>query len=209
MMVVTMKLIVGLGNPGARYLHTRHNIGFMIADATAERTHLRLSSGRSATAKRSTWTAWLRRQDLAEFGQGTYEGHAFALLKPLTFMNRSGEAVAHYVRALNLDLQDILVIFDDISLPVGTVRLRKKGGAGGHNGVQSMIDHLGTDEFPRLRFGVGSDFERGQQVDYVLSPFAPDEQETVDAAITQATDAVLTAIREGIDIAMNRYNRRG
>jgi peptidyl-tRNA hydrolase, PTH1 family len=92
---------------------------------------------------------------------------------------------------------------------VGTVRLRKKGGAGGHNGVQSIIDHLGTAEFPRLRFGVGSDFARGQQVDYVLSPFAPDEQETVDAAITQATDAVLTTIREGIDIAMNRYNRRG
>jgi peptidyl-tRNA hydrolase, PTH1 family len=208
-MVVMMQLIVGLGNPEAKYLYTRHNVGFMIADATAERTHLRLSSGRAATAKRSAWTAWLRRQDLAEFGQGTYEGHAFALIKPLTFMNRSGEAVAHYVHALNLAAQDVLVIFDDISLPVGTVRLRKKGGAGGHNGVQSIIDHLGTAEFPRLRFGVGSDFERGQQVDYVLSPFAPDEQETVDAAITQATDAVLSTIREGIDIAMNRYNRRG
>ena len=208
-MVMMMQLIVGLGNPGAQYQHTRHNIGFMIADATAERTHLRFSSGRAATAKRSAWTAWLRRQDLAEFGQGTYEGHAFALIKPLTFMNRSGEAVAHYVHALNLAAQDVLVIFDDISLPVGTVRLRKKGGAGGHNGVQSIIDHLGTAEFPRLRFGVGSDFARGQQVDYVLSPFAPDEQETVDAAITQATDAVLSTIREGIDIAMNRYNRRG
>lgn len=208
-MVMMMQLIVGLGNPGARYLYTRHNVGFMIADATADRTHLRLSSGRAATAKRSAWTAWLRRQDLAEFGQGTYEGHAFALIKPLTFMNRSGEAVAHYVHALNLAAQDVLVIFDDISLPVGTVRLRKKGGAGGHNGVQSIIDHLGTAEFPRLRFGVGSDFARGQQVDYVLSPFAPDEQETVDAAITQATDAVLSTIREGIDIAMNRYNRRG
>ena len=208
-MVMMMQLIVGLGNPGARYLYTRHNVGFMIADATADRTHLRLSSGRAATAKRSAWTAWLRRQDLAEFGQGTYEGHAFALIKPLTFMNRSGEAVAHYVHALNLTAQDVLVIFDDISLPVGTVRLRKKGGAGGHNGVQSIIDHLGTAEFPRLRFGVGSDFARGQQVDYVLSPFAPDEQETVDAAITQATDAVLSTIREGIDIAMNRYNRRG
>ena len=208
-MVMMMQLIVGLGNPGARYLYTRHNVGFMIADATADRTHLRLLSGRAATAKRSAWTAWLRRQDLAEFGQGTYEGHAFALIKPLTFMNRSGEAVAHYVHALNLAAQDVLVIFDDISLPVGTVRLRKKGGAGGHNGVQSIIDHLGTAEFPRLRFGVGSDFARGQQVDYVLSPFAPDEQETVDAAITQATDAVLTTIREGIDIAMNRYNRRG
>lgn len=205
-MVTTMQLIVGLGNPGAKYRHTRHNIGFMIADATAERTRLRLSAGRAASSK---WMAWLKRQDLAESGQGTYQGHAFTLIKSLTFMNRSGEAVAHYVRALNLEVQDILVIFDDISLPVGTVRLRKKGGAGGHNGVQSIIDHLGTADFPRLRFGVGSDFERGEQVDYVLSPFAPDEQEVVEAAITQATDAVLTLVGEGIDIAMNRYNRRG
>ncbi len=204
-MVVTMQLIVGLGNPGTKYHHTRHNIGFRIADATAERTRLRLSASRPG----SKWTAWLRRQDLAESGQGTYQGHAFTLIKPLTFMNRSGEAVTHYVQALDLEPQDVLVIFDDISLPVGTVRLRKKGGAGGHNGVQSIIDHLGTSAFPRLRFGVGSAFERGGQVDYVLSPFAPDEQELVDTAITQATDAVLTTIPEGIDIAMNRYNRRG
>ena len=208
-MVVTMQLIVGLGNPGAKYLHTRHNIGFVIADATAERTRLRLTTSRATHAGRSTWTAWFKRQDLAESGQGTYQGHAFTLMKPLTFMNRSGEAVAHYVRALNLKTQDILVIFDDISLPVGTVRLRKKGGAGGHNGVQSVIDHLGSTEFPRLRFGVGNDFGRGEQVNYVLSPFTSDEQATAETAVTQATEAVLTTIREGIDIAMNRYNRRG
>ena len=204
-MVVTMQLIVGLGNPGPKYLHTRHNVGFMIADAAAQRARLRLSTA----PKGSKWTAWLKRQELAEAGQGSYQGRAFTLIKPLTFMNRSGEAVAHYARALNLEAQDILVIFDDISLPVGTVRLRKKGGAGGHNGVQSIIDHLGTSEFPRLRFGVGNDFERGEQVDYVLSPFEPEEQETVEAAINQAADAVLASIREGIDIAMNQYNRRG
>ncbi|ETX02646.1 aminoacyl-tRNA hydrolase [Candidatus Entotheonella palauensis] len=204
-----MQLIVGLGNPGATYQHTRHNVGFMIADAMAERTRLRLSASSAAPSKRLAWTSWFKRQDLAESGQGTYQGHAFTLIKPLTFMNRSGEAVAHYVQALNLDTQNILVIFDDISLPVGTVRLRKKGGAGGHNGVQSIIDHLGTAEFPRLRFGVGNEFERGQQVDYVLSSFAIEEQEAVDTAITQATDAVLTVIREGLDMAMNQYNRRG
>lgn len=204
-MGVTMQLIVGLGNPGANYQHTRHNIGFMIADATAARRRLRLSTSRAG----STWTAWFKRQDLAEAGQGTYGGQAFTLIKPLMFMNRSGEAVAHYVQALNLDVRDILVMFDDISLPVGTVRLRKKGGAGGHNGVQDIIDHLGTPEFPRLRFGVGSAFERGEQVDYVLSPFASDEQEAVDTAITQATEAVLSVVREGIDIAMNRFNRHG
>ncbi len=206
-MVVTMQLIVGLGNPGVKYLHTRHNIGFIIADAISERTRLRLSSG--SPAKPSRWTFWLKRQDLAEAGQGSYQGHAFTLIKPLTFMNRSGEAVARYVDMLRLEAQDILVIFDDISLPVGTVRLRKKGGAGGHNGMQSIIDHLDTADFPRLRFGVGNHFERGEQVDYVLSPFASDEQEAVENAITQATDAVLTMIQEGLDIAMNRYNRRG
>jgi PTH1 family peptidyl-tRNA hydrolase len=204
-----MQLIVGLGNPGAKYQQTRHNIGFMIADATAERTHLQLSTRRAAPARRPAWMSWFGRQDLAEADQGTYGGQAFTLIKPLKFMNRSGEVVAHYAQALNLDMQAILVMFDDISLPVGSVRLRKKGGAGGHNGVQSIIDHLGTTEFPRLRFGVGNAYERGQQIDYVLSPFAPDEQESVDTAIVQATDAVLTFVEEGIDIAMNRFNRRG
>ncbi len=204
-----MQLIVGLGNPGPKYEHTRHNIGFIIADAIAERTRLRLSTPRSAPTGLLKWTSWMRRQDLASVGQGRYGGNDFTLIKPLTYMNRSGEAVAHYVRALQLDTQDLLVMFDDISLPVGIVRLRKKGGAGGHNGMQDIIDQLGTSEFPRLRFGVGNDFERGQQVDYVLSPFAASEQETVETGITQGTDAVLTFIREGIDIAMNRFNRRG
>lgn len=206
-----MRLIVGLGNPGPKYEQTRHNIGFVIADAIAERTRVRLSTSRSAPTGLSKWTAWLGRsqQDLALAGRGAHGGNNFALIKPLTFMNRSGEAVAHYVRTLQLDTQDVLVIFDDISLPVGAVRLRKKGGAGGHNGMQDIIDQLGTSEFPRLRFGVGSDYEQGQQVDYVLSPFAENEQEAVEEAMTQATDAVLTFIREGIDIAMNRFNRRG
>lgn len=142
-------------------------------------------------------------------GKSVHCGHDFTLVKPLTHMNRSGEAVAHYVRELQLGCQDVLVIFDDISLPVGVVRLRKKGGAGGHNGVQDIIDHLGTSEFPRLRFGVGDDFARGEQVDYVLSPFSPSEEETVKESVTHATDAVLSFLHEGIDIAMNRFNRRG
>ncbi len=205
-----MHLIVGLGNPGPKYEHTRHNIGFVIADAIAERTHIRLSAPRAAPTRLSKWTSWLgSRQELAVSGQNTHGGNPFTLIKPLTFMNRSGQAVAHYVQALQLDIKDVLVIFDDISLPVGTVRLRKKGGAGGHNGVQDIIDQLGTSEFPRLRFGVGSDFERGQQVEYVLAPFATSDQETVETAVTQATDAVLTFIGEGIDIAMNQFNRRG
>jgi PTH1 family peptidyl-tRNA hydrolase len=208
--VVTMQLIVGLGNPGPKYIHTRHNIGFVIADAIAARTRLQLSEDRPTEGKRSRWTAWLRtRPALATSGQSIHGGQHFTLVKPLTFMNRSGAAVAHYVQTMQLDVQDVLVMFDDISLPVGAVRLRKKGGDGGHNGVQDIIDQLGTSEFPRLRFGVGNDFDHGQQVDYVLSPFADGERETVDSAVTEAVDAVLTCIQEGMDIAMNRFNRRG
>ena len=207
-MVVKMQLIVGLGNPGPKYETTRHNIGFIIADAIADRTRLQLSTPRSTRKRLLKWTSWLGREDLAITGQGAHCGNDLTLIKPLTYMNRSGEAVAHYAQTLQLESQNILVIFDDISLPVGTVRLRKKGGAGGHNGMQSIIDHLGTSEFPRLRFGVGNDFERGQQVDYVLSPFTNSEQDAVETGITWATDAVLTFLQEGIDIAMNRFNRR-
>lgn len=207
-MVVKMHLIVGLGNPGPKYETTRHNIGFIIADAIAERTRLRLSTPRTTRKGLFKWISGLGHPDLARAGQSTYGGNDFTLIKPLTYMNRSGEVVAHYVRSLRLESQRVLVMFDDISLPVGTVRLRKKGGAGGHNGMQNIIDQLGTSEFPRLRFGVGNHFDRGQQVDYVLSPFAASEQDAVETGITWATDAVLTFIQEGIDIAMNQFNRR-
>jgi PTH1 family peptidyl-tRNA hydrolase len=207
-MVIAMLLIVGLGNPGPKYIQTRHNIGFMVADAIAAHTRLHFAEDRPASTSWLPWGAGSGRQPLAMSAQGTYGGQAFTLIKPLTYMNRSGEAVAHYVRSLQLALPDVLVIFDDISLPVGVVRLRKKGGAGGHNGVQHIIDHLGSTEFPRLRFGVGQNYDRGQQVEYVLSPFAPNEQDAVETAMTRATDAVLTFLREGIDIAMNRFNRR-
>ena len=203
-----MHCIIGLGNPGPKYATTRHNVGFMIVDAIAARTRLRLSEAGVGQTRLSKLRAWFGRNALAVAGKGSYGGRAFALLKPLTYMNRSGEVVAHYVRALQLDLQDILIIFDDISLPVGTIRLRKKGGAGGHNGLQDIIDHLHTSDFARLRVGIGNDFARGQQVDYVLSPFSEAEQPLVEEAITQATDAALTFLREGINIAMNRYNRR-
>lgn len=203
-----MQLIVGLGNPGPKYEHTRHNVGFMIVDAIAQRTRVRLSDNGAEPTRLSKLTTLFGHNKLAIAGKGSYAGHPFTLLKPLTYMNRSGEVVARYVRALGLELHDLLVIFDDISLPVGTIRLRKKGGAGGHNGVQDIIDHLGTADFPRLRVGIGSDFARGQQVDYVLSPFDASEQSAVEDAITQAQDAVLMFLRQGIDIAMNRFNRR-
>lgn len=208
-MVEIMQLVVGLGNPGPEYTHTRHNVGFMIVDAIAARTRIRLSDDSDKSARLAKLKTLFGHNKLAVAGKGSYAGHAFALLKPLTYMNRSGNVVAHYVHALQIELHDLLVIFDDISLPLGTIRLRKKGGAGGHNGVQNIIDHLGTADFPRLRVGIGSDFTRGQQIDYVLSPFAESEQPEVENAITQAQNAVLTFLREGVDIAMNRFNRRG
>lgn len=203
-----MQLIVGLGNPGPRYAHTRHNVGFMIIDAIAQRTRIQLSDASAEPTRLATLKTLFGRNERAIAAKGSYAGHPFTLLKPLTYMNRSGSVVAYYVRALQLELHDLLVIFDDISLPVGSIRLRKKGGAGGHNGVQDLIDHLDSADFPRLRVGIGSDFARGQQVDYVLSPFVASEQPAVEDAITQAQDAVLTFLREGIDIAMNRFNRR-
>lgn len=209
-MVTKMQLIIGLGNPGSKYANTRHNIGFDIIDAIATRTQVQLTQDDGHRGKSSRWTSWLRKREaLAMKGSGVLDGLPFNLIKPLTFMNRSGLAVVHYAQALQLDAKDILVMFDDISLPTGTVRLRKKGGAGGHNGVQSIIDELGTSDFPRLRFGVGNDFERGQQVEYVLAPFADDEREIVATAVAESADAILTSIREGIDIAMNQFNRRG
>jgi PTH1 family peptidyl-tRNA hydrolase len=208
-MVGNMQLIVGLGNPGPKYTNTRHNVGFMIVDAIAERTRIRLSDHNAGAGQLSKLKALFGHSKLAIAGKGSYAGHAFTLMKPLTHMNRSGVAIAHYVRALKLDLRDLLVIFDDISLPLGTIRLRKKGGAGGHNGMQDIIDQLGTSDFPRLRVGIGSDFARGQQVDYVLSPFVESEKPDLEDAMTQARDAVLTLLREGLDIAMNRFNRRG
>ncbi len=204
-----MQLIVGLGNPGPKYANTRHNVGFMIADAIAKRTRMRLSDDSFGSVPLSKLKALFGYNKLAIAGQGSYAGRAFTLIKPLTHMNRSGAAVAHYVRALRLEQHDLLVIFDDISLSLGTIRLRKKGGAGGHNGMQDIIDQLGSSDFPRLRVGIGSDFARGQQVDYVLSPYAESEKPALEDAIAQAKDVVLTFLREGLDIAMNRFNRRG
>ncbi len=203
-----MKCIVGLGNPGSKYTAARHNVGFMIVDALAKRMRLTLSDASVEPTRWAKLAARFGRKRQALVGKGTHGGGSYALLKPLTYMNRSGAEVAHFVRVFQLDLPDLLVIFDDISLPIGTIRLRKKGGAGGQNGVQDIIEHLHTSDFPRLRFGIGNDFARGQQIDYVLAPFVAAQQPGIEDAITQATDAILTFVQEGIDIAMNRYNRR-
>jgi PTH1 family peptidyl-tRNA hydrolase len=208
------RLVVGLGNPGPDYVGTRHNAGFMVLDRLGDR----LGVGFETEAARSLCgeAALPPHPDDAPEGDSAgaeadeAEGRpaAVALAKPLAFMNRSGPPVAALLDRYRLGPADLLVVYDDLAIPLGTLRLRGKGSAGGHNGLQSVIEALGSTEFPRLRVGVGNSFPPGGQVDFVLSPFDDAEREAADAALDEAADAALTFARAGLTAAMNRHNRR-
>lgn len=185
-------MIIGLGNPGPRYAGTRHNVGFAVVDLVAEATDAALTRDRAN----------------ALVGWTTLAGRRTGLVKPMTYMNRSGDAVRALLQQHDLTPGDLLVVYDDLHLPTGAVRLRPGGSAGGHNGVQSLIDRLGTDAFPRLRVGIGGDVPKGGQVDYVLSGFRDDEQDALTEALDEAVAAVRTFVADGIEAAMNRHNRR-
>ena len=184
------RLIIGLGNPGPDYEETRHNIGFMVADAVADLGRITFEHERGDVL----------------LGWGRIRSYPVGVAKPLVFMNRSGQSVRTLLQHHKLDMQEMLVVVDDINLPVGKLRLRKDGSAGGHNGVQDIIDRLGSDDFPRLRFGIGNDFDRGRQSDYVLSPFTAEERPIVDEGIVRARDAAAAFVTDGITTAMNRFN---
>jgi len=184
-------LLVGLGNPGPEYAQTRHNVGFMVIDALIDR----LRAGP------------VRQEGAAELAETRYKGRDLVLAKPLTFMNRSGLAVEGLLRAYDLSPSSLLVIVDDVHLDVGQLRLRPGGSSGGHNGLSHIEDQIGTDQYPRLRIGIGSDYESGHQADYVLSPFSAQQQGPMDDALIDAANATLTVVREDLDAAMNRYNR--
>ena len=186
------RLVVGLGNPGPDYDGTRHNVGFEVMDRLAAEAGIPFGPEAAQSV----------------VAEGTWRGTPLALAKPLTFMNRSGQAVAGLLERYRLGAEDLLVVYDDLSLPIGALRLRGKGSAGGHNGVQSVIDALGSTEFPRLRVGVGNSFPPGRQVDFVLSPFDDDEREAADDAVAEAAQAALTFVRDGLTAAMNTHNRR-
>lgn len=188
-MASSSRLVAGLGNPGPKYDGTRHNIGFEVVDAVADRTGAR----------------WKQKGE-AHLAEARWRSRPMLLMKPQTYMNRSGTAVEDVARKKKFDPREILVVVDDISLPVGTIRLRPSGGSGGHNGLEDVIDWLDSTEFPRLRIGIGSDFERGGQTDYVLSLFDPDERRIMDETVERARDAVLTFITDGVQTAMNRFN---
>ena len=187
------RLIVGLGNPGPDYEGTRHNVGFDVVDRIAEKT----GAG-----------AWVEAAS-SFVAEGRWQGHALALAKPLVFMNRSGQAYKALLRRYALEPDAVLVVYDDLALPQGSLRLRERGSAGGHNGVQSVIDYVNGMAFPRLRVGIGDGFPRGGQVRYVLEPFSEEERAAMDEAVEAAAEAALAFVSEGLTAAMNRYNRRG
>jgi PTH1 family peptidyl-tRNA hydrolase len=185
------RLIVGLGNPGPEYDGTRHNVGFDVARAVAARTRVELEPlpGNSMG------------------GWGSWRARAFGVALPMTYMNLSGEAVKALVRAHSLEPADVLVVVDDLALDPGVLRLRPGGSDGGHNGLKSIQALLKTDQFPRLRVGIGKDFPRGRQADYVLEPFTPDQQLLVDQAVPVAVKQALTWVVDGTQVAMNRFNK--
>jgi PTH1 family peptidyl-tRNA hydrolase len=187
--LATIKLVVGLGNPGAKYQGTRHNIGFELLE--------RLARGGS--------TASFSRKFEGQVAEMEIDFRRVLLLKPETFMNLSGRSVGQAVRFYKLSLADVLVVCDDLSLPVGKLRLRPGGSDGGQKGLRDITAHLGTDQFPRLRIGIGDD-EDMDAVDYVLSRFRGAERTAIDDSLILASQAVAVWVTQGIDAAMNRFN---
>jgi len=188
----TLKLIVGLGNPGNQYRHTRHNVGFEALDRLAEMIGL----------------AFDKEKFKGQIALGNWNNSRVMLLKPLTYMNKSGESVAMAARNNVDNPEDILVLYDDVDLPLGRVRIRKDGSAGTHNGMKSVVERLGTRNIPRLRMGVGQDMKSGNLADHVLSKFRPDEREQTADMIERSAKAALTVLETGLDSAMNEYNKR-
>lgn len=184
------RLIVGLGNPGAKYAETRHNIGFRVVQALADALSTDLEKSRFE----------------ALVGWADHRGETIGLALPLTYVNRSGQAVQPLLQQHDVQPHDLLVVVDDVNLSVGQLRLRPRGGSGGHNGLQDIADRLGTTDFPRLRIGIGDDYPKGGQADYVLSPFDSEEEPIIERAVEEAVQASLTFVHDGVDTAMNRYN---
>lgn len=184
-----MWIIVGLGNPGIRYTETRHNIGFRVIKHLSEHLNIKL-----------------KKDMLYAIGQGAIEGIDILLLKPLTFMNRSGHAVKELLKSINENNKGLIVIQDDIDIETGIVKIRRKGSSGGHRGIQSIIEQLSTEDFIRVKVGIGRD--KGIAVeDYVLEKFSIDEEKIIKESINQASMAVIKIITHGVEMAMNEFNR--
>lgn len=184
-------LVVGLGNIGNEYRNTRHNIGFRILDAFAEASNISFSIERyGAVARCRVKSAQL------------------VLLKPSTYMNLSGNAVAYWLNQEKIPVENMLILVDDIALPFGTIRIKPQGSDAGHNGLKNIADLLNTTAYPRLRFGIGGEFPRGCQIDYVLGDFTPEEETALPPRIDIAVDAIKAFCLSGIQFAMNNYNNK-
>lgn len=188
----TMKLIAGLGNPGRDYAGTRHNIGFGVIARISDKYQIPLTS----------------KEHKAVCGKGMIGGEKVILAQPQTFMNLSGECIRSFADYYKIDPEDIIVAFDDISLGVGQLRVRQKGSAGGHNGIKNIIEHLGTNEFPRVKVGVGGKPEGGDLVRHVLGRFSKGDEKIIGEVLDFAVEAVEAIVSEGVDAAMNSFNGR-
>ncbi|MDP4687400.1 MAG: aminoacyl-tRNA hydrolase [Salibacteraceae bacterium] len=184
-------LIVGLGNPGSEYSETRHNIGFKVLDALAGASNIIFSPGRLG--------------DIAEI---KYKGRILVLVKPSTFMNLSGKAVNYWMQEEKIPVERTMIITDDLALPFGKMRIKGKGSDGGHNGLKSINATLNTQEYPRLRFGIGNNFGQGQQVDYVLGKWNEEELKTLEERIKIAAEATFSFTTAGLPRTMNMFNNR-
>lgn len=188
-----MFLIAGLGNPSSRYEKTRHNIGFDVIDAVSDRYNIEVKEKKAK----------------ALCGSGFIEGQKVLLVKPQTYMNLSGDSISALTNFYKLDpARELIVIYDDISLDPGNIRIRKKGSAGGHNGVKDIIAKIGTDQFPRIKVGVGAKPENWDLADYVLSRFSQGERRLVDEAASESVEALALMVQGRIEEAMNLYNRK-
>ncbi len=187
-----MKLIAGLGNPGREYAGTRHNIGFGVITRISDKYRIPLAS----------------KEHKAVCGKGLIGGEKVILAQPQTFMNLSGECIRSFTDYYKIDPEDIIVAYDDISLEVGQIRVRQKGSAGGHNGIKDIIKHLGTNEFPRVKVGVGGKPEGGDLVRHVLGRFSKGDEKIIGEVLDFAVEAVEAIVSEGVDAAMNSFNGR-
>ena len=185
-----MHMIVGLGNPGDKYTHTKHNVGFWVIDALAEEMGVLVE----------------KKQCQALCGTGFWQGKKVLLVKPQTFMNLSGQAVMALLHYYNDQIDDLLIIHDDLDLEPGMLRFKQNGSSGGHNGIKSIAQHLNSNEFDRLKLGIGK--ARGDTAGYVLAPFAQTDKVLVEEAVAKAKEAVACYLTEGINVAMNRYNQK-
>jgi PTH1 family peptidyl-tRNA hydrolase len=193
-----MKLIVGLGNPGHIYARNRHNIGFMCVSHLARKQAIRFD----------------RKQGHARTGTGWIAGNRVVLARPQTYMNSSGESVSNLTKRYNINLSNLIVIYDDLDLPPGKIRIRHSGSSGGHKGIDSIITHLGSPDFYRVRVGIGrptlfegsAEDKEATVIDYVLSDFTPEEKEIINRVIPEVSQAILCLLNEGLKAAMNKYN---